>query len=496
MIALVARTLPGVRTIDDSYITYRYAINILNGYGFTYNPGEAVQGTTTPLYTLWMVFLGFIFGGAYANFPLLSLISNAIFDAFTCYLIIQIGRQLNAKIAGYATSAVWAVAPYSVTFAIGGLETSLYIFLCTLFIYAFITNHNKTLFITGALSLLTRPDAILLLAPVALHYFIKLVKKKERISLQNVLLALIPLLLWYGFAWITFGSPFPHSVQAKMVAYRLEPFSALIRLIQHYATPFLEHLTFSNYWIAAGIIIYPFIFWTGARKSVYTNINSISWFIYPWLYMLVFSIPNPLIFRWYLTPPLPPYIFGILYGFEIILEKLSSRFRIKSLQILLPFLLIVILPVASSLRGWQLKQDHGPNRPAPSMAWIKLEELYQNAAQLISPHILERQTIAAGDVGVIGYFSGAHILDTVGLNSEQALRYYPLDNKYYVINYAIAPDLIIDESPDWVIFLEVYGRNGLLMDERFFSSYNLFAKLDTDIYGSEGMLIFQKNSPR
>jgi hypothetical protein len=41
LLALGARLLPGARTIDDSYITYRYVQNILAGNGFVYNPGES-----------------------------------------------------------------------------------------------------------------------------------------------------------------------------------------------------------------------------------------------------------------------------------------------------------------------------------------------------------------------------------------------------------------------------------------------------------------------
>ena len=55
LLAVIARLLPGARTIDDSYITYRYARDILAGQGFVFNPGERVLGTTTPLYTALMV---------------------------------------------------------------------------------------------------------------------------------------------------------------------------------------------------------------------------------------------------------------------------------------------------------------------------------------------------------------------------------------------------------------------------------------------------------
>src|SRR5215211_293852 len=43
---------------DDSYITYRYAHNLLTGRGFVYNPGEHVLSTTTPLYALILALFG------------------------------------------------------------------------------------------------------------------------------------------------------------------------------------------------------------------------------------------------------------------------------------------------------------------------------------------------------------------------------------------------------------------------------------------------------
>jgi hypothetical protein len=53
LLAFSARMLPGPRTIDDSYITFRYARNILAGEGFVYNSGEAVLGPP-PHFTLWL----------------------------------------------------------------------------------------------------------------------------------------------------------------------------------------------------------------------------------------------------------------------------------------------------------------------------------------------------------------------------------------------------------------------------------------------------------
>ena len=127
LVALLARLIPGPRTIDDAYITFRYAQNILQSQGMVYNFGERVLGTTTPLYTLLMAFMGVFLGGADAPFPWIALVINAIADGFTCLLLTYLGRRFRHQRVGFIVAALWAIAPMSVSFAIGGMETSVFI---------------------------------------------------------------------------------------------------------------------------------------------------------------------------------------------------------------------------------------------------------------------------------------------------------------------------------------------------------------------------------
>ena len=148
--------------------------------------------------------------------------------------------------------------------------------------------------------------------------------------------------------------------------------------------------------------------------------------------------------------------------------------------------------MGSSLAEWTPAPDHGPNQPAPEMAWFKLELLYRQAADLLAPRLDANSLLAAGDVGVLGYFTPARILDTVGLNSPVSTGYYPLPAEAYEINYAIPAALILDQRPDFIVILEVYGRRTLLQDATFLRQYRLLETLPTDIYGSQGMLIFER----
>jgi len=525
ILALVARLLPGPRTIDDACITFRYARNLLAGSGFTYNPGESVLGTTTPLYTFLMAGLGAITGGVNAPFPELALGVNALADAATCLLLIWLGRRAGARFAGWAAAVVWVVAPFSVTFAIGGLETSLYVLLLTTTVAAALAGGRRariTAALLGALALLTRPDALILLGPLALErlYSAYIVQPRQKISLAEVLAFGLPVLAWGTFATLTFGSPLPHSVLAKAAAYRLDSHDALIRLIQHYATPFLEqNLLGAPLAVALGIVLYPALYAAGALQAWKTEKRLLPWIAYPWLYLVTFALPNPLIFRWYLTPPLPAYFLFILAGLERILSNFrfsildfrlnrpvlfasingaqaeAFQSKIENRKSKIPFLVLAILiiyPLVFSLSDWRLHPDHGPDHPAPQMAFIELELLYRQAAARIAPDLDGRSLLAAGDVGVLGYYTPARILDTVGLNSPVSTAYYPLPPGQYVINYAIPARLVLDQQPDYLVVLEVYVRNTLLKDPSFLQQYHLVEKIDTDMYGSDGMLIFKR----
>jgi hypothetical protein len=528
LLALLARGVAGPRTIDDSYITYRYAYNLLSGNGFVYNPGERVLGTTTPLYTLIMFLLGLFSGGSQAPFPSLALIVNALADSVTCLLLYTLGRRLGYKYAGAGAAIVWAIAPFSVTFAIGGLETSAYVLLLVAMVYAHIEDRHITAAFLGALALLTRPDALILIGLVGIDRLWEIARDRRRRSeasspetIQTHLLGnrsiilealafLLPSLAWTVFATAYFGSPLPHSITAKSLAYNLPPEAALVRLLQHYATPFLGHLTFGTAWIGVGMLLYPFLYLVGSKQALQNTRRIWPFVAYPWLYMVTFALANPLIFRWYLTPPLPPYFLFILIGAQKLVEGIAAGLakhqranhpnagkQASPLALQLSLLCLVVLaPTVLSLRDWKLHPDHGLNRPAPEMAWYKLELLYRQAAEILLPEIdrrsPERTVLAAGDVGVLGYFTHALILDTVGLNSPQSTQYYPLNPEFYVINYAIPPDLILDTLPDYIVILEVYGRVGLLKSQDFWQNYKLLQKIGTDIYGSDGMLIFER----
>lgn len=485
LLALSARLIPGARTIDDAYITFRYARNLVEGAGFVYNPGEHVLGTTTPLYTLVLAGLALVIGSR--DFPALALVVNALTGAASVGLLYVLSKQVTGhRVPAAAAALLWAVAPYSVTFAVGGMETDLTVALLLAAAYAHVTGCPRAMAALSALALLARPDTAILLGLL----WLDLALARRQIPWREGLITLTLLAPWLVFGTLTFGSPLTASIAAKSAAYRISPRADLVRLIQHYSTPFFEDALLGPSWRLIGFAVYLLLCGLGGLRVVRRNRRAWPLLLYPYLYLVTFAAANPLLFRWYLSPPLPFYLLLITTGVWTLAGDLE-RFTISNLQLPIHTLFVAIA-FALTLNAWTLHPDHGPDRPAPEMAWFKLELLYAQAADVVLSHAAPGDTLCAGDIGVLGYRTGLRVLDTVGLVTPEAARYYPADPDIYVINYAIPADLVLALDPDYVVILEVYGRRGLLPDPRFQARYRLLDKIETGIYGSDGMLVFEQ----
>jgi hypothetical protein len=487
--AIVARGLPTPRTIDDAFITFRYARNLLAGSGFVFNAGQRVLGTTTPLYTLVMA--GLAGGSLTSNYPWLALLVNALADAAACLLLVRLGERLSgSRAVGLGTALLWAISPMSVTFAIGGMETSVFVLLLVATAHLYVAGRTRATAVAGALLLLTRPDGALLLAPIGLDLVIRQARQR-RFPTAEAAAFLAVVLPWVIFASLYFGSPIPHSITAKSLAYDLHPLEALVRLLQHYGTPFFENNLAGGYWILIGFIVYLTLSLIGGLQMVRREPRAWPVAAFPWIYFVVYAAANPLIFRWYLAPPLPFYFLLILIGIHRLLSGTAARPVRAQRWMAVPVAVFTLL----SLNAWTWRPDHGPSTPAPQMAWHLLELYYTDVGRALAPSVTSGTVVAAGDVGALGYYSGARILDTVGLMSPEASAYFPLASDLYASNYAIPPQLILDERPEYVVMLEIYGRNGLLRDARFTDTYDLVRTIDTDIYGSQGLRVYERRAP-
>jgi 4-amino-4-deoxy-L-arabinose transferase-like glycosyltransferase len=516
IVTLVARVIPGPRTIDDAFITFRYSRNIVEGQGFLYNPGQpATLGTTTPLFTLLMAGMSLVTGGQ--DFPWYALTVSALADGITVMLLYLLARRFTRHdFASIIPAALYAIAPMSVTFAVGGMETSVNILwmLAATATYGLSSGQSsrRAAILVGVfagLGFLTRVDSAIWIGLLFVHQLVERVWQGQ--PQQTPWLQRLPWATWIAFGVVTlpwllfsllyFGAAIPNTLSAKTVAYLIEPGSALVRLIQAYSTVFFEDQLFS---VGSGIIaltslLYLLLSLLAITRSARLMPRLLPFLVYPWVYITVFSIANPLIFRWYMAPFVPALILGLFIGVWAIITGRKNRvLELKRVRWGVPVLAIFTLFWGiSSLNAWTLTPDHGNNRPAPDMAWHQIELLYQDVGTELREveGVQPTTVVASGDIGAIGYFSRAIILDTVGLVTPSVRNYYPVSPDLIPEgqNYAIPPALILDAMPEYLVAMESMVRLGLEEDPTFTSNYELIRQIPTDFYGT-GMVIYQRIS--
>jgi hypothetical protein len=121
-------------------------------------------------------------------------------------------RLLDHWLAGMVLGMLWAVAPKSVTYAIGGMETSVYI---AWMLGAFLAwLEGRTYLSAGltALAILTRPDALIWAGPLGLAMIVDHWRRQldeaplHRLPWTEGLISLAVLLPWLIYGTLRFGS--------------------------------------------------------------------------------------------------------------------------------------------------------------------------------------------------------------------------------------------------------------------------------------------------
>jgi len=202
----------GFRPFDDTYITFRYALNLASGFGFVYNAGERVLGTTTPLWTLLLALM------QRAHIPMEAgaLVLPLCLDVVTALLLFRLLIALQYSGAVATGAAVFFLSWFDYfSIARSGMEAPLFVFCSVAAIHSLASQRFTRGAAFCALAWLTRPEGALLAALLILALW------QRRSSLgRNELVAPLALFCamcgaWALFAIHTFGSVIPQSVIAK-----------------------------------------------------------------------------------------------------------------------------------------------------------------------------------------------------------------------------------------------------------------------------------------
>ncbi len=197
---------------DDAYITFRVADNFAHGYGLVWNAGERVQVFTHPLWMLLLTSFNLVTGEIYYTSIFLSM-------ALAIGAVALTGFRVSATLG----SAILAILVLSISkafveYSTSGLENPLTFLLLAIFYWQFLSGQfdlRKLLILSFMASLvaLNRLDTLLLILPALVYAYSKVPRFKGALV---GLAGFIPLILWFVFALVYYGSVLPNTYYAKL----------------------------------------------------------------------------------------------------------------------------------------------------------------------------------------------------------------------------------------------------------------------------------------
>jgi arabinofuranosyltransferase len=199
---------------DDAFITLRTVSNAWNGYGLTWNTFERVQAYTHPL---WM----FLLLGAHAitgEYFYTTIGVSLLCSLFALSLLLRNAFRSSGLPGCLFITALIVTSKALIDYTSSGLENPL-VFLLIAFCWNEAVRPKirlDRLVVIGSLLYVTRPDSILLVAPL-----IGLTLWKHRQNnlsgiTRAILIGSLPALAWTGFSLVYYGFPFPNTAYAKL----------------------------------------------------------------------------------------------------------------------------------------------------------------------------------------------------------------------------------------------------------------------------------------
>jgi arabinofuranosyltransferase len=479
---------------DDSFITYRYARNLANGYGITWNPNEApVEGYTN--FLLVIILAPFIKFGA--DPLLVTRLISIISAVFMCIILYRLSRNEY----GATNHSAFLIAISFLLFTntdfliILGLETVFYaasLFLSFAIGAQYLNSNDRNLgYLFGLFTFtafLLRPEAVFIIAAFIVTTGIINWEKKGRLKSLFALWMpvgitfVLPLLAYLLWKYLYFGTILPNPFYIKVSASQL--YSPLgINSI-------LEFLTNYRFLIAlAGISFFAPANDKTRQGRLFASLFCLFCIVF---YVRVDTLMDKggrflypvTIFLMYLATPI------LLRVFDYLLSE-TQHWGWK-IPLFFGIFILAINPssISQTVTNFEAISQ---GRESQTQSPLMLKE-YKVALELSKYPNIKKMRIAFGDAGVIPYFSEALSLDDVGLNDRFIATHTDLGQltDYY---FAQQPDLaMLTSNQDIAWTNNGHGHLGNFAkwskDERW-DRYSYAGTIKTD--GSYDIQLFIRN---
>jgi tetratricopeptide (TPR) repeat protein len=423
--------------LDDPWIHLQFARNLHDYGSFSYYKDEmTTSGSTSPLYT-FMLALGFF---VTSNEMMLSYVLGVVFllgAAVYLYriVVVQTDSRSNFPVLAFGAAVLFLVEMRMQWAALSGMETTLFILLLLAVLYYYKARKALALGIASGLLLWTRPEAVIMVAALALDALYhrlwvrrareKSSHKQKRAERQLVQSPAFPL-DWLGRPAVVFGliaaayvafnlslsgSIFPNTFAAKLKYYGGGVKTGFPQQVFHFLTdghmlPVALCAALAVVGILVGAVrrkaqslLVPFLFCVGMVIAY--------WMKLPYLYQE----------GRYMMPILPFVMLlaveGVRMGAERVARMFSSREKRVVLMVQVSTLVILIVPAA--LATWDKRREY-----AEMCRYISERQV--RTAHWLREHTPPEAVIATHDIGAIAFYSGRRIADMVGLVSPEMIE--------------------------------------------------------------------------
>lgn len=205
----------GFRPFDDTYITFRYALNLASRAGFVYNWGDPVLGTTSPLWTLMLAGTQILGGPMEAASLWIALVA----DVGTALVLVRLLDRVGYRPPIPQAAAVLFLFSFDfLSISRSGMEESVFVFLVAATLERLAAGRPVWAAALSAFACLARPEGIVLIAVGAAIAWLRRSSGSPMRAWQAMGSIVMILGTWATYATITFGSAIPQSIRAKAAA--------------------------------------------------------------------------------------------------------------------------------------------------------------------------------------------------------------------------------------------------------------------------------------
>ena len=489
---------------DDAYITFRYADRLATGAGLTYNDGERVFGSSTPLYALWLAAARTVLPRE--ALPAFAVRGNLAFFLLAAAAVGAVTASITRRRdAGWAGASAFLLSPWMLTISTGGMETSLFAAAAVGAVALALRGRLPSAAAAAGLAAVTRPEGLVTVLPVAILWW-RAGRPRPAVC-AGALLA--PGLVWTIIAAAYFGSPVPHSLVAKAAPlYELPVAYAFLSVVAWTGrwtvplgfadpAPLRDGLAFLLAQAAAvALVAEP----TARRANGWAPALALNALIF------FYAVTNPQMFDWYAAAVFPFWLIVLAAGLPALARLLSpgrarsparfgARFDARFGARLGAGAAWAVVGIATALAlgGW------AAGRLDPAHEALRLRTLgYRDAALRLNALAPASATVAAAEIGALGWFWHGRILDGCGLVSPQAIPFLP-------VPAAARPDfrtspipagLVEGERPEFVVSMPLFVATTLQRSREFMRDYRLIAEvpLPKRVWGADAVLVYRRSA--